>query len=60
MACSSGEGLRTGDPCVNPALLGFPTRDPALEITVARFQLPVGPQPQLATFEVSTAKFIMI
>lgn len=55
MACSNGEGLRsTNDYCINPALLCVPTGDLADETTAARVQLPVGPQPQLSTYEVST------
>ncbi|KAI0277738.1 hypothetical protein BGY98DRAFT_934184 [Russula aff. rugulosa BPL654] len=53
MTCSSAEGLRADDPCINPALhcVRVPTGDPTLETTVARGQLPVGPQPQLLTYE---------
>ena len=58
MPYSSGEGFRTGDPRVNSALL--PTGDPTLETTVARIQLPVGPQPQLSSYDVSTARFFAI
>ncbi|KAF8496856.1 hypothetical protein F5888DRAFT_370531 [Russula emetica] len=54
MACSSGEGLLTGDPCINPALLCVPTEDPTIETTVPSVQLPVGPQPQLSTYEART------
>ena len=59
MTCSSAEGLRAGDPCIDPALhcVLVPTGDPTLETTVARVQLPVGPQPQLSTYEVSIARF---
>ena len=56
MAYFSGEGLRTGDPCIDPAVLYVPTVDPTLE-TVARVQLPVVPRPQLSTYEVSIARF---
>ena len=47
-----GEGFRFGDPCIDPALLCVPTRDTTFETTVARVQLPVGPQNQLSTYEV--------
>lgn len=60
MACFNGEGLRTGDPCIDPALLHVQTVDPILETIVARVQLPVVPRPQLSTYEVSITKFFMI
>lgn len=67
MVCSGGERLRTGDPWVNPAELcdpRLPTGDATLEATVARVQLPVGSQPESATYEASTARtaarFLMI
>ena len=62
VACSSGEGsLTTGYLCINPALLCVPTGDLDSETTVARAaaQSPVGPQPQLATYDVSTARIFM-
>lgn len=58
--CSGGEGMSAGDPCINPALLSVLTEDPALETTVAYVQLPVWPQPQLPTYEVSIVMFFMI
>ena len=62
MSYSCGEGLRTGDPCINPALLYVPglTGEPIPQTTVPRVQLPVGPQPQLSTYEVSIARFFVI
>ncbi len=58
----SWEGLRAGDPCINPALLCAPTGGPTLEATVACVQSPVaqGHQPQLSTYEVSIARFFFI
>lgn len=57
MAYSSRDGLGAGDPHIDPALLCVPTEGPTLETTVARVHLPVGPQPQLSTYEVSIADF---
>lgn len=62
MACSSGEGpLTTGYLYINPTLLCVPTGGLDSETTVAHAaaQSPVGLQPQLATYDVSTARFFM-